>query len=325
MTPATRILACTAAFLLAALCHAQAQVAGYPDRPVRIIVPFAPAGPTDVVARLMAQKLTESFGKQFFVENQAGAGGNLGMGNAAKAAPDGHTILFVSSSYVVNPSLYAKVPYDPYKDFAPIMVVGDAPNVLVVNPSVPARNVKELVDLIRANPGKYNFASAGIGTTPHLSGELFKLASKLDLVHVPFNGAGPANQSAVAGHTPILFTSLPPAMPLIQGGKLRPLAVAATKRASVMPDVPTMEEAGLKGQEADTFQAMLLPAGTPKEIVDLLYREVLKIMQTPEMKARFDAIGLDVVANSPQEFAAQIREEVTKWGKVIKDANIKAE
>jgi tripartite-type tricarboxylate transporter receptor subunit TctC len=320
-----RILAWSAAVLLATVCHAQTPAAGYPDHPVRIIVPFAPAGPTDVVARLVAQKLTESLGKQFFVENHAGAGGNLGMGTAARATPDGYTILFVSSSYVVNPSLYAKVPYDPYKDFAPVTVVGDAPNILVVHPSLPASTVKELVNLIRANPGKYNFASAGTGTTPHLSGELFKLSLGLDLIHVPFNGAGPAMQSAVAGHTPIAFTSLPPTIPLIKDGKLRALAVSAKTRASVLPDVPTMEEAGLVGQEADTFQAMLVPAGTPKEIVDLLHREVVKSLKMPDLKQRLDQLGFDVVANSPDEFAAQINAEIDKWGKVIKDANVKAE
>jgi tripartite-type tricarboxylate transporter receptor subunit TctC len=320
-----RILACSAAVLLTSVGHAQTPAAGYPDHPVRIIVPFAPAGPTDVVARLVAQKLTESLGKQFFVENHAGAGGNLGMGTAARAASDGYTILFVSSSYVVNPSLYAKVPYDPYKDFAPVTVVGDAPNILAVHPSLPASTVKELVGLIRSNPGKYNFASAGTGTTPHLSGELFKLSLGLDLIHVPFNGAGPAMQSAIAGHTPIAFSSLPPAIPLIKGGQLRALAVSAKTRASVLPDVPTMEEAGLVGQDADTFQAMLVPAGTPKEIVDLLHREVVKSLKMPDLRQRLDQIGLDVVANSPDEFAAQIRAEIAKWGKVIKDANIKAE
>ncbi len=325
MNAIARILSCSAALLLGGVANAQAQVPGYPDRPVRIIVPFAPAGPVDVVARIIAQKLTEALGKQFFVENQAGAGGNLGMGNAARAAPDGHTILFVSSSYVVNPSLYAKVPYDPYKDFAPVTVAGDVANTLIVHPSMPARTVKDLVDLIKASPGKYNYAHAGVGTTPHLSGELFNLSARLDLVHVPFNGAGPAIQSTVAGHTPIMFTTLAPAIPLIKDGKLRALAVMAKTRAPVLPDVPTMEEAGFKDQEADTFFAMLVPAGTPKAVLDLLYREVIKILKMPEVKDRFQSIGVDVVGNTPDEFAAQIKAEIAKWGKVIKDANIKAE
>ena len=302
-----------------------AQAQNYPDRPVRIIVPFAPAGPVDVVARLVAQKLSESLGKQFIVENQAGAGGNLGMGNAAKAAPDGYTILFVSSSYVVNPSLYPKVPYDPIKDFAPITVTGAVPNALMVNPSLPAKTVKELVDLVKANPGKYSYASPGIGTTPHLSGEMFKQTAALDLVHVPFNGAGPAVQSTVGGHTPIIFSTLAPAMAMIKDGKLRALAVSAKKRSAAVPDVPTLDEAGFKDQEADTFVAVFVPAPTPKDIGALLYREIVAILKMPDIKARFDALGLEVVANTPDEFAAQIKAELAKWGKVIRDANIKAE
>jgi tripartite-type tricarboxylate transporter receptor subunit TctC len=231
----------------------------------------------------------------------------------------------VSSSYVVNPSLYAKIPYDPYKDFAPVTVAGDSPNVLVVHPSLPAKSVKELIDLIKANPGKYNFASPGTGTTPHLSGELFKLSIGADLVHVPFGGAGPAIQSAVAGHTPIAFTALPPAAPLVKDGKLRALAVTSAKRSPALPDVPTMAEAGLKGQEADTLQGVLVPAGTPKEVVDLLHREIVKIVQLPDVKEKFAVLGFDAVANSPAEFTAQIKTEIDKWGKVIKQANIKAE
>src|SRR5262245_30918696 len=204
----------------------------YPTKPVHIIVPFPAGGPTDVVARLIGAKLSEKLGQQFVIENQGGAAGNIGMANAAKATPDGYTILFVSSSYVVNPSLYARIPYDPDKDFIPVTIAGDSPNVLVVNPSLPANSVKELVDLIKANPGKYSFASAGTGTTPHLAGELFKLSYGLDLVHVPFNGAGPAIQSTVAGHTPIGFTALPPAAPLVKGGQLRALAVTGKTRSS---------------------------------------------------------------------------------------------
>jgi tripartite-type tricarboxylate transporter receptor subunit TctC len=187
----------------------------YPTRPVRIIVPFAPAGPTDVFARLLVQKLSENLGQQFYIENQVGAGGNIGMGNAARAAPDGYTIVFVSTSYIVNPSLYAKIPYDPYKDFAPVTLAAISPNVLTVHPSIPARTVKELIAEIKANPGKYSFASAGLGTTPHLSGELFKLSQGLDLVHVPFNGSAPAIQSALAGHTPIAFTVVTPVVPQV--------------------------------------------------------------------------------------------------------------
>jgi tripartite-type tricarboxylate transporter receptor subunit TctC len=313
-----------AAAVLVAPAMARAQAPGsYPDRPVKIIVPFAPAGPTDVVARLIAQKLSERLGKQFYIENVTGAGGNTGMGQAARAAADGYTILFVSSSYVVNPSLYPKIPYDPYRDFAPVTVAGDAPNILLVNPSVPAKTVRELIDYIKANPGKISYASAGTGTTPHLSGELFRLSLKLDIVHVPFSGAGPAIQSLAGDHTPMAFTSLPPAIPLINDGKIRALAVSAAKRVAALPNVPTLAEAGLPDQEADTMQAVLVPAGTPRPVIDLLYREIKAIVALPDIRERFEVLGLDPVANTPEEFAAQIKVEIEKWSKVIRGANIR--
>jgi tripartite-type tricarboxylate transporter receptor subunit TctC len=308
-----------------AAARAEELSGSYPDRAVKIIVPFAPAGPTDIVARLIATKLSERLGRQFYVENISGAGGNTGMGQAARAAPDGYTILFVSSSYVVNPSLYPKIPYDPYRDFAPVTVVGYSPNVLMVNPSVPANTLAELVAYIRANPGKLSYASAGTGTTPHLSGELFRLTLNLDIVHVPFSGAGPAIQALAGGHTPMAFTSLPPTIPMIQEGKVRALAVTAAKRVAVIPEVPTFGEAGLSGQEADTLQAALVPAGTPRPIVDRLYREIKAIVALPDIKDRFTALALDSVANTPEEFTAQISREIAKWGKVIRDANIRIE
>ncbi len=318
MKVAARLVAIAAAVLAAGAV----QAASYPDHPVKIVVPFAPAGPTDVMARLIAQKLSESLKQQFYVENHPGAGGNIGMVQVAKSAPDGYTILVASSSFVVNPSLYAKNPYDPFKDFAPVTLAAASPNILVVNADFPAKTVKELVDLVTKNPGKYNYAMPGTGTTPHLAGELFKLTFKLDLATVPFNGAGPAIQSAVAGHTPIAFTALPPTAPQVQGGKLRGLAVTATKRSSALPDVPTMVEAGVSGQESETMQGIFLPAGTPKDIVDLLNREIAKAMAMPDVKEKCAQLGFDVVANSPDEFTLYIKKEVEKWGKVIKEANI---
>ncbi len=315
--------ACTCLALAAGCETTLAQT--YPDHPVRIIVAFAPGGPTDVMARLLAQRLSENLGKQFFVENQAGAGGNIGMGNAARSVPDGYTLLVASSSYVVNPSLFAKPSYDAYKDFIPITNVGVSPNILAINPEVPARSVAELIAYIKANPDKVSFASPGAGTTPHLSGELFKLTLGLDMVHVPFGGAGPALQSTIAGHTPMAFVAMPPATALVQEGKVRGLAVTSKKRAPALPDVPTMAEAGIKDQEADTFQGVLAPAGTPKPIVDLLERELVKIVANADMKARFAELGFETVGSSQAEFAAQIRAEIPKWGKVIKDAGIKPE
>src|SRR5262245_11999633 len=294
----------------------------YPARPVRIIVPFAPAGPTDVFARLLVQKLSHSLGQQFYVENQVGAGGNIGMGNAAHATADGYTIVFVSTSYIVNPSLYAKIPYDPFKDFAPVTLAAVSANVLTVHPSVPAKTVKELTAEIKVNP---SFASAGLGTTPHLSGELFKLSQGLDLVHVPFNGSAPAIQSTLAGHTPIAFTVVTPVVPQVKEGKLRALAVTTPRRSPALPEVPTLAEAGLPDQEADTMQGILVPAGTPKAIIDLLHGEIVKVMELPDVKERMAVLGFEPVADTPEEFAARIKFEIPKWAKVIRDANIKAE
>lgn len=317
------VFCCAALFAANALSPAWAQgPGGYPNKPVKVIVPFAPAGPTDVMARLIAQKLSEALGAQFYVENHAGAGGNLGMVAGAKSPPDGYTITFVSSSYVVNPSLYAKNPYDAFKDFAPVTLAAASPNILVVNPSIPVKSVKEFVDYIKANPNKYSMANPGVGTTPHLAGELFKLTFKLDLTTVPFNGAGPAIQSTVAGHTPIAFTALPPTAPQVADGKLRGLAVTSAKRSAALPDVPTMAEAGVKGQESETMQGVLVPAATPKEIVEFLNREIVKVMALPDVKQKCAALGFDPVANTPAEFSAYIKAEVEKWGTVIKDAKI---
>ena len=324
VTPwAIRGLVCGLALAVAAAAHAED--AGYPNRPVRVIVPFAPAGPVDVTARLVATKLSERTGKQFYIENVAGAGGNTGMGQAARAAPDGYTILFVSSSFVVNPSLYVKIPYDPVRDFAPVTVVGDSPNVILVHPSVPARTVTDLIAHIRANPGKLAYGSAGTGTTPQLSGEVLRLTQKLDMVHVPFTGAGPAIQALAGGHIPIAMTTLPPAIPLVQEGKIRALAVTSPRRVAALPDVLTLAEAGFPNQESDTFQAVLVPAGTARAIVDFLYREVKAIVALPDIAERFGALGFDPVTNTPEAAAEQIRREITKWGMVIRDARIKPE
>jgi tripartite-type tricarboxylate transporter receptor subunit TctC len=313
------LLVCFAGFL------GSAEAQPYPAKPVRVIVPFAPGGPTDVIARIVAQKLSENLGQQFVVENRAGAGGNIGMAAVAKAAPDGYTVLVSSSSIVVNPSLYANIPFDAVRDFAPVTYAAASPNVLVVHPSVDAKSVRELIALIKANPGKFSFATPGIGTTPDLSGHLFKLALGLDLVAVPFNGAGPAITSTIGNQTPIAFTALPPTTPHVKSGALRALAVTSKTRSSALPDVPTLAEAGVAGQEADTLQGVLVPAGTPKEIIDTLHREIVRIVALPEVKERLAGLGFDPVANRPEEFAAQIRAEIAKWGKVVKDANIKVE
>jgi tripartite-type tricarboxylate transporter receptor subunit TctC len=298
---------------------------GYPNKPVRVVVGFPAGGPTDVIARLVAQKLSDSLGHQFFVENIGGAGGNTASGQVARATPDGYTIMAISTGFVVNSSLYAKVPYDPIKDFTPVTLVAVSPNVVVVNPQVPAKTLPALVQLIRDNPGKYSFAGPGVGSTPHLGGELFRLAFKLDLVHVPFTGAAPAIQATIGGHTPIAFTALPPALSAVQSGQLRALGVASAERAAGMPDVPTFAEQGIKDQEADTLTGIVAPAGTPKEIVDLLYREIAKAVTQPDVKERLAGLGFKAVANTPDQFGARIKLEIEKWGKVVSDAKLKIE
>jgi tripartite-type tricarboxylate transporter receptor subunit TctC len=295
----------------------------YPAKPVRVIVPFAPGGTTDIFARLAAQKLGDRLGKQFYVENVAGASGNIATGQAARAAPDGYTLLFAFSSHVVNPTLFERIPYDPDKDFDPVTLAVASTAVLSVNPSVPARTVKELVDVIRANSGKYNFASPGAGTQAHLAGEQFRMSLGLDIVHVPYNGAGPSVASVVAGHTPIGFSTLASAGPHIKAGTLRPLAVTAKTRSQIEPNVPTMTEAGYPDIEGDSWVGVLVPAGTPKDIIALLHREIVALMALPETKERLITLGFDTVASTPEEFGARIRSEIALWGRVIRAGNIK--
>ena len=297
----------------------------YPTRPVRAVVAFAPGGVTDTFARLMAQRLTEQLGKQVYVENIAGASGNIGTGQVAKAAPDGYTILFAFSSHVVNPTLFARLSYDPVNDFKPVTLAVASTTVITVNPAVPAKTVKELVDLIKANPGKYSFGSAGVGTQAHLAGEQFRLSLGLDLVHVPFGGGGPAVAAVVAGHTPISFSSPQAAMQHVKEGTVRALAVTSKTRSQIFPDVPTMTEAGYPQVEGDSWVGILVPAGTPADIVTVLYHASAKILAQPDMKERLAALAYDVVASTPEEFAIRIKVEIDMWAKVIRAANIKAE
>jgi tripartite-type tricarboxylate transporter receptor subunit TctC len=297
---------------------------GYPSRPVRVVVGFPAGGPTDVIARLVAQKLSDSLGQQFFVENVPGAGGNTASGQVAHANADGYTIMAISTGFI-NPNLYAKVPYDPIKDFSAVTLVAASPNVVVVNPQVAAKTLPELVQLIRDNPGKYSYAGPGVGSTPQLGGELFRLTYKLDLVHVPFTGAAPAVQSTIGGHTPIAFTALPSSLSAILSGQVRAIGIAATERAEQIPDVPTFAEQGIKGQEADTLTGIVAPAGTPKEIVELLAREIARSVARPDVRERLATLGFKPVASTPDEFAARIRLEIEKWGKVVRDANLRIE
>lgn len=309
--------------LLVALVLAGPAVAQpYPSKPVKMIVPFAPAGPTDVIARLIAQKLSETWGQQVYVENIPGAGGNTGTATAMRAPADGYTILVVSTGFIINPSLYAKVPYA-ISDFTPISLVAASPNAVSVHPSFPAKSMKELIELVKATPGKYSYAQPATGSTPHLAGELFKLRYGLDLTMVPFTSAGLAMNSTIGGHTPIAFTALPPAMTNIQAGKLRGLAVMASKRNAGLPDVPTMAEAGVPDQESDTLTGIVVHAGTPKELVDRWHKEIVRIVALPDIQERLLKLGFDPIANTPAEFATRIKTEAIKWDKVAKDANIR--
>jgi tripartite-type tricarboxylate transporter receptor subunit TctC len=290
---------------------------------VRLVVPFAAAGPADLIARIIGQKLSEEFGKQFYVETHAGAGGNIGTAMLARAPADGYSLLINSQAIVINASLYKSLPYDPQKDLAPIIRIANTPNVVIVHPSVPAKTMKELAGLMRGSDGKYHtYAHPGVGTPANLSGEMFKLAEKINLTAVPFAGGGPMVQSVVAGHTPVAFSSLAPAAAQIKSGGVRAIAVTAGKRDQTMPDIPTMAEAGFPGQVGETPIGVLAPAGTPKEIIDLLHRKIVAIIAQPDTQQKLANIGFSPIGDNPAEFAAFLRAEHVKWAKVIKDAGI---
>lgn len=312
-----------AALAAAGIAHPAVAQGAYPDRPVKIVVPFAAGGPTDIMARLVAQKLSDNTGKSFFIENQGGAGGNIGMGAVARAAPDGHTILICSPSFVVNPGLYATVPYDPFKDFIPITNLGESTHAIFAHPTFKAKTIKEAIDLIKAEPGKHSYASAGSGTVPHLAFELLKLSLKLDIAHVPHRGAGPAVQAVVGGHIPIGITTLPPVLPLSKAGQLRPLAVTAETRFPTAKDIPTMKEQGIADQVNSTWQGVLVPASTPKPVTDYLFAELTRVVNGPGMRERFVELGFTPILSTPDQFKAQIETEVARWKKVVKEGNIK--
>ena len=311
-----------AALLAACLAHAQSP---YPTRPVRLVAPFAPGGPVDVVARLLAPKLSDGLGQQFYVENHPGASGNIGTALVAKAPADGHTILVISSTLVVNPSLFDKLGFDTEKDLAPISLVGVSPQILLVHPSVPATNLKELIAWVKAGPGQHSYAHAGLGTPGYLAGEMLKQAFGLDLVAVAFKGGGPAITSTIGGHTPVLFTSISTAAGHVKQGTVRPIAVTGAQRSPALPDVPTLAESGAPDQESDIIAGLLVPGGTPPEIVERLNRETVKVVAMPDVRARLSALGFEPIGSTPKQFAERIRSEIDKWAKVIRAAGIKAQ
>ena len=307
--------------LIASLAHAQQ----YPARAVRIIVPSAPGGGTDITARILAPKLSEQLGQQFVVENRAGAGTMIGGEAVARAAPDGYTLLMGISTLAINPATYKKVPYDALKDFAPITHVVSLPNLLVTHPSLPVKTVKELIAFSRARPGELYYASAGVGTSPHLSTELFLLMGGIKMVHVPYKGSGPGIVDIVAGHVSVMTPSILSGLPRIKSRRLRGLGVTSAKRAGGVPDIPTIAEAGLPGYEAVQWFGLLAPVATPREIVSRLHAETVRALQAADVRNRLSADGADPVGSTPEEFAAFIRSETAKWAKVVKQAGITPE
>jgi tripartite-type tricarboxylate transporter receptor subunit TctC len=295
----------------------------YPTRPVRVIVPFAPGGPLDVFGRLMVEKLSQHFSQQFYIENVGGGAGNIGTARAAKATADGYTLLLTANNHIINPLLYGSVPYDAFKDFEPVTLAVGFPTALSVNPSLTARTVTELVALVRANPGKYSFASAGVGTPSHLLGERFRHQLSLDLVHVPYSGSGPATAAVMAGDTPICFAALTTAAPLAQAGRLRVLATMSNTRSHALPEVPTIAEAGYAGLDGEGWDGIFVPASTPQEIVELLSDEIRNIVALPDIAARIEALGFTPVGAPPDVFAKQLTNESATWREVIRASGLK--
>ena len=313
---------CAAAILHCACAAAQA----WPAKPVRVVVPFPPGGSTDIVARIVAQKLGERLGQSMVIENRGGAGGTLGAAQVAKAAPDGYTLLVASTStHVVAPGVYPKLEYDPVKDFAPVSLIAVSPYLLVVNPSLPAKSVKELVELARKQPGKLNYASAGVGSTTHLAMEMLKAASNTYMLHIPYNGNGPAGTAVIGGQVEILFGSLPALLPHARGGRVRALAVGTLVRAPSMPEVPTVAESGYPGFDASLWLALMAPAGTPQPVIDRLHKEIVTVVQAADTRELLSKAGAEPLTSTPAELATMVREGVGKYAKIVKMAGVKPE
>jgi len=312
-----------AAMLLAALV-AGALAQDYPSRPVRLIVPFPPGGSNDVVGRLVAMQLSTQLGQQVFVDNRGGAGGVIGTEACATAAPDGYTLCIISIAHAVNPALH-KLNYDPIKSFTPISIFATGPNVLAINPTLPVNSVKELVALAKQKPGELNYASAGVGSFQHLGAELFKITAGVDIVHVPYKGGGPAMQDVISGHVKIMFSSLIQTTPFIKSGQLKALGTGGAKRSSVLPDVPTISEAGVPGYVADNWWGLAAPAGLPEALVEKLYAASQAALKSPELLAAFEREGAAPVTMTTAEFGDYIKGEIAKWGRVVKEGNIQSQ
>jgi tripartite-type tricarboxylate transporter receptor subunit TctC len=312
-------------FLAAALAVAPAALAQtYPTKTVRMIVAFPPGGTTDILARATAQKLTEAFGQQVVIDNRPGAGGNIGTELVARSPPDGYTLLASPGSTLTsNPAVYAKVPFDPVRDFAPVTIIAEVPNVLIVHPSLPVRTVKELIALAKARPGQLAYASTGAGQSTHLSAELFKQMARVDMIHVPYKGSAPALTDMVAGQVTVMFDNMPSCLPFVKAGRLKAIAVTSTKRSPTTPELPTVAEAALPGFDVTVWFSVLAPANTPRDIVTRLNGEIVKALKTPDMRERLSQQGAEPVGNTPEEFSAVIKRDLAKWSKLVKDANIR--
>lgn len=315
---------------LVAVCSAAPALAlgaqpGYPSKPIRMIVPLAPGGPSDILGRTMAQKLTESMKQSVIVDNRTGAGGTIGIDIAAKSPADGYTILLVAAAtYTINANLYKKLPYDPRKDLIPITIMAGAPYIFTVHPSLPVKNVKDLIALAKARPGQLNYGSGGTGTGPQMAFELLKLKTGIDIVHIPYKGTGPALNEIIAGQVQVALFNMIAALPIVQSGRLRAIAVSGAKRSPRLPDMPTLTEQGITGFEEVGGHAMWAPAATPKEIVGRLHQEIVKALQSPEVKARLEAEGAEIIGNTPEQAAAVIRADLEKWADVIRRTGIRA-
>ena len=296
----------------------------WPSRPIRFILPFPPGGGTDILGRLIAERLSANLGQPVVTENRGGAGGNVGAEAAARSAPDGYTIVLVAPSLAISPTLYSKLNYDPVKDFAPVSLVATVPNVMITQPSLPGQ-LTEFIAFAKGKPGALNFGSGGAGTSNHLAGELFNIVTGAKLVHVPYKGVNLAMQDVLAGNVHLVFIGIPAAAPHIKAGKLRALAVVSPQRSAALPEVPTVAEAGLRDFEVTTWYGVLAPAGTPRNVITRLNGELVKIMHSPELREKLAATGTDPLTSTPEEFAAYIQREIAKWGDVIRKAGVKAD
>ncbi len=322
---AAQIASVLAAFALSFAAPAQAQAGGYPDKPVRFVVPYPPGGGTDVIARIVQERFQATLGQPILIENRGGAAGSIGSDVVAKAPADGYTVLFTLSSHTINPAIYPKLPFNTARDFEPVGTVASLPQILVAGPQFPAHSVAELIAMAKAKPDSLAFASVGNGSPGHLAGELFKLRAGISMLHVPYKGGGPAVTDVMGGQVPLLWVSIPAAAQFVKTGKLRALAVSTQKRSAAFPDVPTMQEAGVADFEVDSWYAMFVPAKTPKPVIDKLNRALNAVVQEPAIRDRLLAQGSEAVGGTPEALGKVVGAELTKWAKLAKDANIKAE